>query len=128
MTLLVLQTHSGSELTAVLSSLQALSELHSAHIAHLDVKGDNVMLPQNFNCTWDTLRLIDFAMAAKSSPGGFFLCTNLSKKHVGNLQISCTSVQKITQVVSCASLWMVFCRWCVPRCFAPRARLWCLGS
>ncbi len=65
----LLWTHSGSELTAVLSSLQTLSELHSAHIAHLDVKGDNVMLTQNFNCTWDTLRLIDFAMAAKSSPG-----------------------------------------------------------
>ena len=83
MTLLVsLQTHSGSELTAVLSSLQTLSELHSAHIAHLDVKGDNVMLTQNFECTWDTLRLIDFAMAAKSSPGRPFFCTNLSRKHV----------------------------------------------
>ena len=81
--LVVLWTHSGSELTAVLSSLQTLSELHSAHIAHLDVKGDNVMLTQSFNCAWDTLRLIDFAMAAKSNPGGPFFCTNLFRKHVG---------------------------------------------
>ncbi len=84
MTLLVLVwTHSGSELTAVLRSLQTLSELHSAHIAHLDVKGDNVMLTQDFNCAWDTLRLIDFAMAAKSNPGGPLFCLKFSRKHVG---------------------------------------------
>lgn len=35
----------------------------------MDVKGDNVMLTQNFDRPWDTLRLIDFAMAAKCSPG-----------------------------------------------------------
>ena len=53
----------------VLSLLQTLSELHSAIIAHLDVKGDNIMLTQNFDRPWDTVRLIDFAMASKSNPG-----------------------------------------------------------
>ncbi len=50
---------------------QTLSELHKANTAHLDVKLDNVMLAQSSYSVWDTLRLIDFAMAARCSSGAF---------------------------------------------------------
>lgn len=55
-------------MTIAVQLLETLSQLHEqAHLAHLDLKGENVMLSQNSLQPWDTLKLIDFGIASACS-------------------------------------------------------------
>ena len=54
--------------------LQTLSQLHTVHLAHLDLNMGNVMLTQQSERAWDTVRLIDFGAASHSSPGTLPTC------------------------------------------------------
>ena len=52
------------------SALQTVAQLHDrAHIAHSDLKPENIMLSQNSQDPWKSLKLLDFGFADKCSSG-----------------------------------------------------------
>ncbi len=50
--------------------MQTLHSLHdTARLAHLDLKPENVMFSHEVADNWDKVRLLDFGLAQRCSPG-----------------------------------------------------------
>ena len=75
--------------TTSISSLQSLSELHDrAHIAHLDVNPNNIMLAQSSTTEWQTMKLIDFGLASNCKSGKNSISAAVS---LANTLLSCNA-------------------------------------